>query len=161
MSIAFTPTFFCFPRYIYLSHASFRFILPLTFFCVSRSLPFVVYLLQTKGCEWIPCLPIVLLMFFIAFPCPALDLHSACHCSFRCRGRCGQDFWGNVVLLGRKEWVYPQYSPGKWFFRLAGVPSCNGHARKRQKHRKGAAYTLAWRTKLLPVREFRKDFFDV
>ena len=55
-SIAFTPTFFCFPRFVSLSltfvscaisfHSSARILLP------CRSLPFVVDLLQTIGCEW-------------------------------------------------------------------------------------------------------------
>ena len=35
-----------------LFRAPFRFISPLTFFCLDRSLPFVVDLLQTIGCEW-------------------------------------------------------------------------------------------------------------
>ena len=57
----------------------------------------------------VPCMPFVLLMIFIVFPGSTLDLHTLCHRSSHSRWRSNQDLLGNVVLLGRNEWVFPQY----------------------------------------------------
>ena len=129
ISIVFTPTFFCIPRFI-------SFILPLTFFCLNRSLPFVVDFLQTIECAWSPmsafCLANVFNCVFMSSSgfAYAVSLFIRFNMAFWSR------FMGNVVLLGRNEWVFLQYSPGKWFLVRARVPSCNGAAGTRRTHGK-------------------------
>ena len=88
-------------------------------------------------------LPFVLLMIFIVFSSPDLDLHTPCHCSSIEDGVLVK---GSSVLLGRKEWLFLQCRHGKWIFIRAGVSSCNGAAGKCRNRKKRAVNTLAWRT---------------
>ena len=125
LCFVFRRGFLCVPIHFILFHAVVPGLLPPSLFCsalriplCSRSHSFVLIapypLLSTSSKQYhaheAVWLPFVLLMFLFVFPCPDPDLHTPCHCSSI---EDGVLFKGNVVLLGRNEWLFPQYRPGK------------------------------------------------
>ena len=121
----------------------FRLILLLIFFCLKRSLPFVVDLLQTLGCQWSPMSAFCLANVFhnISLPSAGFAYAVPLFCPLK------MAFWSRFMRKCRlavpQEWFFPQYGPGKWFVVQIGVLSCNWAAGKRRKHGKRAVYALA------------------
>ena len=130
-----------------LSRGPFYLILPLTFFCLNRLLPFVADLLETIGCEWSPMSSFCLANLFHCISMPRSGFAYAMPLIFPLKMAVLVKIYGEMsFLLDRNDRVFPRYSPGKCFFMRAGVASCNWVAGKRGKRRKQAVNTLAWRT---------------
>ena len=98
-------------------------------------------------------------MFLIVFSCPALDLHTPCHCSSDSRWRSGQDLWEMSSCWAATSECFCNTV-------LESDSSCEQEslaAMGLQEHDEHTGNdALAWRTwQRLSAREFDKDFFTV